>query len=159
MNAKIGILFAAVGLMTSTIFAQEKLQVVEPEQILTNPDHYQGKVVALHGVIDQVSSEHRTFTIIDLKGPSSATGTNVRSLIVTNQGASQIAIPKTGQEAVVFCQIEKQNGVTNFTATQLFTSQDEVQQILAKGSIVRRHGKRPGDNLGHDAQPARDIDR
>jgi len=79
-------------------------------------------------------------------------------LIVSNQGGSQLAIPKTGQEAVVIGQIGRsQDGVTYFTATQVFTNGDEVQQILAKGSIVRQPGKRPGDNLGRDAQPSRDV--
>jgi tetratricopeptide (TPR) repeat protein len=69
------------------------------------------------------SFEHRTFTIIDLKGASSAAGTNARSLIVSNQGGSQLAIPKTGQEAVVIGQIGRsQDGVTNFTATQVLST-------------------------------------
>jgi len=104
MNAKMGILLTAVCLMTTAIFAQEKLQIAGPGQILANPDYYQGKVVALHGVIDKVSLEHRTFTIIDLKGASAAS-TNERSVIVTNEGGSQPALPKTGQEAVVIGQI------------------------------------------------------
>ena len=159
MNTKIGVLLAVIGLMTSMVFSQQKLQVTELEQILTNPDHYLGKVVALHGVIDKVSLEHRTFTITDLKEGSSATGTNVRSLIVTNQGVSQTAIPKIGQEAIVVGQIGKQDGVMNFVGMQVFTNRDEVQQILAQGAVVRRPGKRPGDNLGRDAQPSRDISR
>lgn len=65
-------------------------------------------------------------------------------------------IPKTGQEAVV---IGQQDGVTNFTATQVSTNRDEVQQILTKGSIVRQPGKRPVDNAGRDAHPANDLDR
>ena len=103
--------------------------------------------------------ERKTFTITDPKEGSSATDTNVPSLIVTNQGASQMAIPKTGQEAIVVGQIGKQNGVMNFIATQVFTNRDKVQQVLAQGAIVRRPGKRPGDNLGRDAQPSRDISR
>jgi hypothetical protein len=88
MNTKMGILFTTVCLMTTAIFAQEKLQIAGPGQILANPDYYQGKVVALHRVIDKVSFEHRTFTIIDLKRASSAAGTNARSVIVANQGGS-----------------------------------------------------------------------
>jgi hypothetical protein len=159
MNAKLGILFTSVCLMTTAIFAQERLLIAEPGQILANPDYYQGKVVGLHGVIDKVSIEHKTFTISDLKGAITAAGTNAPSLIVTNQGESQVAIPKTGQEAVVIGQIGSQGGVTSFAATEVFTNSDEMRQILAKGSIVRQPGKRPGDNLGRDAQPANNLDR
>jgi hypothetical protein len=54
-------------------------------------------------------------------------------------------------------QIGEKDGVASFTATQMFTNRDEVQQILSHGSLVREPGKRPGDDLGHDAQPAHDI--
>jgi hypothetical protein len=159
MNAKLGILFTTACFMTTTILAQEKPQLAMPKQILANPDYYQGKVVALHGVVDKVSFEHKTFTMIDLNRVSSAAGTNVQSVIVTNQGGSQLPIPKTGQEAVVIGQIARQDDATRFTAAQVFTNREEVQQILAEGSIVRRPGKRPGDNLGRDAQPANNLDR
>ena len=159
MNSKIRILFTTVFLMTTAVFAQERLQVAAPGQIIANPDMYEGKVIALHGVIDKISLEHGTFTIIDLNTPSSAASTNARSVIVTNQGGTQLTILKTGQEAVLIGQIGSQNGLSSFTATRVFTNNDEVRRILADGSIVRRTGKRPGDNLGRDAQPSNNLDR
>ncbi len=157
MKAKVVTLIAAIGLMTSGIFAGEKLQVTEVDQVLSNPDQYRGKIVALHGVINEVALEQKTFTIIDSKSVSSTRGTNARSLVATMQGGSQLTIPKAGQEAVAIGQIGNKDGVANFVATQVFTNKDEVRQILTHGSVTRPSGKRPGDNLGRDAQPSREI--
>jgi len=159
MKTELAVLLSFLLVSISSVFAQAKFQIAEVDQILNNPDQYQGKVIALHGVIDRVSVEQRTFTIVNLNRGSSAAGTNARSLIVTNRGGSQLAIPKIGQEVVVIGQIGSQDGVTNFMATQVFTNRDEVRQIVADGSIVRRNGKRPGDNLGRDAQPSNNLDR
>src|SRR5258708_30468639 len=158
MKAKLALL-SALAVSISSVFAQAKFQVAEVDQILTNPDQYQEKVIALHGVTDKVSWEQKQSTFVDLKQANSSASTKARSVIVSNQGGSQLAIPKGGQEAIVIGQIGREKGVTNFTAAQVFTNREEVRQILAKGSIVRQPGKRPGDNLGHDAQPANNLDR
>jgi hypothetical protein len=126
------------------------------DQVLTNPDQYRGKIVALHGIVEKVALEQKTFTIVDSKSSSGTRGTNTQSLPATMQGGSQVDIPKPGQEAVAIGQVGDKDGVANFSATQVFTNQDEVRQILTQGSISRKPGKRPGDNLGRDAQPSRD---
>jgi cytochrome c-type biogenesis protein CcmE len=156
MKAKVVALMALIALSMSLVFAQEKFQVAEVDQILASPDQYRGKIVALHGVIEKVALEQRTFTVVDSKSDSSTRGASAKPLPVNMQGGSQVDIPKPGQEIVVIGQIEDKGAAANFIATQVFTNRDEVQQILAHGSITPKPGKRPGDNLGRDAQPGRD---
>jgi hypothetical protein len=156
MKAKVVTLMALIALSMSPVFAQERFQVAGVDQILTNPDQYRGKIVALHGVIEKVALEQRTFAIVDSKSDRSTRAASAQPLPVNMQGGSQVEIPKPGQETVVIGQIEDKGGVASFIATQVFTNRDEVQQILADGSITRKPGKRPGDNLGRDAQPGRD---
>jgi hypothetical protein len=136
--------------------AQSKLQIAEVNQVLTNPDRYQGLTVAIHGVVNQVTPEHKTFTLVDAKSGSSTPRTNTGSLTAMIRTGSQVAFPSAGQEAVAIGQVEKDDGGAKFMATQVFTSRAEVQQILTQGSVTQRVGKRPGDNLGRDAQPTRD---
>jgi hypothetical protein len=42
--------------------ANAKFQVIEIDQILTNSDQYEGKIVALHGIAGTVALEERTFS-------------------------------------------------------------------------------------------------
>jgi hypothetical protein len=155
MKAELLSLFTAIAFSTSPVLAQSKLQIVDVGQVLTNPDQYRGKIVALHGIVEKVALEQKTFTVVDSKLSSGTGGTNAHSLSATIQGGSQVDIPKPGQEAVAIGQIENKSGVANFSATQVFTNKDEVRQILTQGSIRRKPGKRPGDNLGRDAQPGK----
>jgi hypothetical protein len=156
MKAEILILIAATLIGTSPMSAQSKLQVTEVNQVLTNPDRYQGLTLAIHGVVNKVTPEHKTFTLVDSKSGSSTPHTNAGSLTATIRARSQVAFPSTGQEAVAIGLIEKDDGGAKFLATQVFTSRAEVQQILTQGSVIQRVGRRPGDNLGRDAQPTRD---
>lgn len=65
-------------------------------------------------------------------------------------------MPAPGREIVVIDQIVKRLGGTSSVATQVFTNQADVQQILAQGSITRSPGKRLGDIPGRNAQRADD---
>jgi hypothetical protein len=152
MKAKVVTLVAAIAFSVGPMFAQSKFQIAEVNQILTNPDGYRGKVVALHGIIENVDPAQKIFTVVDSKSDSSAGGANRRSLPATIQGGSAVDTPKPGQEAIVIGQIGNKDNTANFAATQVFTNRTDVQQILAQGSIGRRTGKRPGDNLGRDTQ-------
>jgi len=154
MKAELLSLFTAIAFSTSPVLAQSKLQIVGVDEVLTNPDRYRGKIVALHGIVEKVALEQKTFSFIDSKSISGAGGTTARSLAATMQGGSQLDIPKPGLEAVAIGQVGNKDGLTSFSATQVFTNKDEVSQILTQGSIRRKPGKRPGDNLGRDAQPS-----
>src|ERR1700676_5072015 len=105
MKAKVVTLMALIALSMSPVFAQERFQVAGVDQILTNPDQYRGKIVALHGVIEKVALEQRTFAIVDSKSDRSTRGASAQPLPVNMQGGSQVEIPKPGQETVVISQI------------------------------------------------------
>jgi hypothetical protein len=65
MKAEILTLVAATMIGASPMSAQSKLQVMEVNQILADPDQYRGLTIAVHGVVDKVTPEHQTFTIVD----------------------------------------------------------------------------------------------
>jgi hypothetical protein len=71
MKAQLAVLITALIIGTSPLSAQAKFQVTEVDQILTNPDQYEGKIVALHGIAGTVALEERTFTVLDSKSSHS----------------------------------------------------------------------------------------
>ena len=71
MKAQLAVLVTALIIGTSPLSAQAKFQVTEVDQILTNPDQYEGKIVALHGIAGTVALEERTFTVLDSKSSHS----------------------------------------------------------------------------------------
>ena len=155
MKAEILAVVATALISVSPMSAQAKFQVAEVDQILTNPDQYEGKTVALHGIVGTAALEERTFTILDSKS-SSAGGANTRFLRIAFPEKGRMTMPTPGQETIVIGQIVKRRSGTNVLATQVFANRADIRQILAEGSLVRSPGRRPGDNLGRDAHPADD---
>jgi hypothetical protein len=155
MKVDILTIIATTIIGTGLMSAQSKFQVAEVDQILTNPEHYEGKIMALHGIAGTAALEERTFTVLDSKS-SSPGGTNARFVRIIFPDRSPMTIPAAGQETIVIGQIVKRRDRTNLLATQVFTNRADIQQILAEGSIVGKPGKRPGNNLGRDAHPVDD---
>jgi hypothetical protein len=50
MKAELVTLLAMLAVCTSPISAQAKFPVAEVDQILTNPNQYDGTILALHGI-------------------------------------------------------------------------------------------------------------
>jgi hypothetical protein len=50
MRIELTMLFALIAVCTSPISAQGKFPVAEVDQILTNPNQYNGTILALHGI-------------------------------------------------------------------------------------------------------------
>ena len=155
MKAELVMLLAMIAVCTSPISAQAKFQVTEVDQILSNPDQYDGSMVALHGIAGTGALKSRTFTVLDSK-TSNAGGTNARFVRVTFPKISQMVMPARGQEIVVIGKIVNRLGVITSVAVQVFTKPADIHQILAQDSKTRSSGKRPGDIPGRKAQRADD---
>jgi hypothetical protein len=156
MKAELLTLVVALMIGVSHTSAQSKLTVVGVTQVLANPGEYRGLTVAVHGVVNQIAPERKTFTLVDSESGSSARSANARSLATTIQAGSQVVFPSAGQEAIAIGRVEVDSSGAKLFATQVLTNRFEVRQILSQGTVAQPAGKRPGDNLGRDAQPARD---
>jgi hypothetical protein len=128
--------------------AQSTFEIAEVDQILANPEKYQGRIVALHGIAGSIATDEKRFTVLTSK--SNTTG-ETKFLRVPLPEKSQTIMPAPEQEIVVTGQIKKGAGGMSFVATQVFTNKVDIQQLLTQGGILRPPGKRPGDNLGRDA--------
>jgi hypothetical protein len=151
MKAELMMLAAMVAVCTSPLSAKEKFPVAEVDQILTNPNQYDGNILALHGIAGSVASESRTFTVLDSKS-SKTGGSNARFVRVTLPQKGQMVMPAPGQEVVVVGKIVNKLGAIRSAALQVFTNPADIQKILAQDSKPRSRGKPPGDIPGQKTQ-------
>jgi hypothetical protein len=141
MKAELVTLLAMLAVCTSPISAQAKFPVAEVDQILTNPNQYDGTILALHGIAGTVGLES-----------SDAGGTSARFVRVTFPEKSRMVMPAPGQEVVVIGKIVNRLGTIRSVALQVFTSPADIRQILAQDSKTRSSEKRPGDIPGRKTQ-------
>jgi hypothetical protein len=144
MRIELTMLFALIAVCTSPISAQGKFPVAEVDQILTNPNQYNGTILAFHGIAGTVSLASRTFTVVDAKS-SNGGGTSARFVRVTFPDKSQIVMPAPGQEVVVVGKIVNRLSIIRSVALQVFTNPSDIQKILAQDSKKRSSGKPSGD--------------
>ena len=136
MKAELMMLLAMIAVCTSPLSAKEKFPVAEVDQILTNPDQYEGKIMALHGIVGTAALKERTFTVLDSKS-SSAGGTRARFVRITFPERGQMVMPTTGQETIVIGQIEKKRGGISLLATQVFTNRADDFMAASSGAPTR----------------------
>jgi hypothetical protein len=155
MKAELMMLLALIAGCTSPLSAKEKFPVAEVDQVLTNPNQYEGNILVLHGIAGTTALESRTFTVLDSKS-SNAGGTSARFVRVTIPQKGQMVMPAPGQEVVVVGKIVNRLGTIRSVALQVLTNPAEIQQILAQDSKTRNPRKRPGDIPGRKTQPPDD---
>jgi cytochrome c-type biogenesis protein CcmE len=150
MNAK---LFGAVLLIhVTSLPLPAQQQTAEVGQIVRNSGLYQGKSVAVSGIVGSVKSDTKVFTLIDSKSSRNASEAASRVLTVAIPEGIKIQLPTPGEEIVVIGQIE---GSMKLTAKQILTKKGNVERITNPGSAKRK--KHPADNLGKDANPSGNI--
>jgi hypothetical protein len=146
---KLKILALCSLLAASVAVAQEKPAVVEFNDLVSNIDSMKGKEVALHGGVDLVSSSKGMFTISELGEAGCADGCAKVSIVASLPENLRAQLPKSKDEVVAFGKLEQSGRGYMLAVTRLVVGQDQIKSLAAV------QGSRPGDNLGHDAQPLR----
>jgi hypothetical protein len=106
----------------------------------------------LHGVVDK--SEPATgFTLTEAQNLG-ATAKSQRSQLQATwmKDATMVSVQK-GQEAIVIGKIQMQDNTPILQVANIITDKDAVRRFIRPSE--RR--PRPGDNLGHDAQPSKSL--
>lgn len=150
MNSKL--LAAAVLIYASSGQLPAQQQTTHVGEIIRNSGLYQGKSVAVIGVVGTVKPDTKVFTLIDSKSARNASEAASLILTVVIPEGTKIQLPKPGEEIVVIGQIE---GSTKLAANQILTNKGDVKRITNPGSTKRK--KHPADNLGRDANPIDNI--
>jgi len=124
-------------------------KVVAFAPLLANPRPYLGQTVALRGVVDKSDQTNGGLKLIEAKssgGPASF----VRATWI--KGARTVPV-QNGQEAIAIGQIQIEGNVPILQIASIITDKDAIRRYIRPSE--RR--PRPGDNLGHDAQPSKSI--
>ena len=150
MNSKLLAVACAIYASSSPLPAQQ--QTTDVGQIVRNSGLYRGKSVAVIGIVGNVKSDTKVFTLIDSKSARNSSEAASRVLTVIVPEGTQIQLPKPGEEIVVIGQIE---GSMKLTANQILTNKGDVKRITNPGSAKRK--RHPADNLGKDANPSGNI--
>lgn len=152
MSRIAGIIVAVVALMTGSSFSQETSQLISLALLIANPQNYAGRTVLVHGIIDQSNPATGSFKLMEGKTPSAAKS-NMPALLATRSKGDQVSLVQNGQEAIVAGQIEVRDKAPILRVASIITDQDTIRRFIRPSE--RR--PRPGDNLGHDAQPSRSL--
>jgi|HubBroStandDraft_6_1064221.scaffolds.fasta_scaffold27780_3 hypothetical protein len=152
MSRITGIIVAVAVLMTGTSFSQEASQLISLALLIANPQNYAGRTVLVHGFIDQSDPATGSFKLIEGKTPSAAKS-NVAALLATRSKGDQLSLLRNGQEAIVAGQIQVRDKAAILQVANIITDQATIRRFIRPSE----RSPRPGDNLGHDAQPSDSI--
>jgi hypothetical protein len=143
---------AVIASMTGISFAQEAPKLVSLAVLLANPQPYLGQTVALHGIVNQSDAEIGSFKLTE----SQTSGSDIQHapiLLATPSKGAKVASVQNGQEAILIGQIQIRDKAPILQVANIITDKDAIRRFIRPSE--RR--PRPGDNLGHDAQPSRSI--
>jgi hypothetical protein len=147
-----GIIATVTLLMTGMSYSQEKTQLIPLALLIANPQSYAGRTVLVHGIIDQSNPATGSFKLIEGKTPSAAKS-NVPALFATRSKSDRVSLLQNGQEAIVAGQIQVRDKAPILQVANIITDQDTIRRFIRPSE----RSPRPGDNLGHDAQPSDSI--
>ncbi|MBV8276222.1 MAG: hypothetical protein JO170_13325 [Verrucomicrobia bacterium] len=146
-------LIAVSAALTGTLVSQTSPMLVAFEPLLTNPQPYSGQTIALHAVVEQSDAASRGLKLIEAKSPGAQVKDQVSPLLATwAKGATTVSL-QNGQEAVVIGQVQIQDNAPILQIASIITDKDAIRRFTRPSE--RR--PRPGDNLGHDAQPSKSL--
>ena len=150
--SRIVCLVAISVLLVETLFSQQTPKLVAFDAILANPQPYAGQTIAVHGVVDK-SEAVTGFKLSDAVNSGAKAKAQPSKLEATwAKGAAIVPLQK-GQEAVAIGQIQMQGNAPTIQIANIITDKEAIRRFIRPSE--RR--PRPGDNLGHDAQPSKSI--
>lgn len=150
--SRIVCLVAVSVLLVETLFSQQTPELVAFDTLLANPPPYAGKTIALYGVVDK-SATASGFALTEAQNLG-ATAKSQRSQLAATwmKDAMKISLQK-GQEVVVIGQIQVRDNTPILHVANIIADKDAIRRFIRPSE--RR--PRPGDNLGHDAQPSKSL--
>jgi len=139
--------------LTGTLFSQATPKLVAFAPLLSNPQVYLGQTIALHGVVGQPEAATGGFKLVEAK----STGTPAKDPASFLQAAwakdAGVVSVQNDQELIVIGQIQMRDNNPILQIANIITDKDAIRHFIRPSE--RR--PRPGDNLGHDAQPSKSI--
>ena len=150
--SRIVCLVAISVLLVETLSSQQTPKLVALDELLANAQSYAGQTIALHGVVDK-SEPVTGFELTEVQNPGAKPKAQPGPFKASwMKDAAKVSLQK-GQEVVVIGQIQMRDNIPIFHVANIVTDKDAIRRFIRP--LERR--PRPGDNLGHDAQPSKSI--
>jgi hypothetical protein len=146
--SRITCLVAISLLLVETLFAQQTPKLISLDTLLANPQPYAGQTIALHVVVDK-SEAVTGFKLTEAQSFAAGAKAKSSQLQATWAKGAAIVPLQNGQEAVAIGQIQMQGNAPILQIANIISDKDAIRRFIRPSE--RR--PRPGDNLGHDAQP------
>jgi hypothetical protein len=149
--SRIACLVAVSVLLVKTLFSQQTSELVAFNTLLTNPKPYAGQTIALHGFVE--SQAVAGFELSEAQNSGAKAKAEPSQLRAAwMKDATKISLQKA-QEVVVIGQIQVRDNTPILHVANIITDKDAIRRFTRPSE--RR--PRPGDNLGHDAQPSTSL--
>ena len=150
--SRIAFLVAVTALLTGPLFSQQTAELVGVAPLLANPQRYAGQTIALHSVVEQTEGQNSNFKLIEAKSTGELSKQRVTVQATWVKDARVVSL-QNGQEVIVIGQIQIRDNTPILQVANVITDKDAIRRFIRPSE--RR--PRPGDNLGHDAQPSRSL--
>lgn len=151
--SRIALFVVFTAAFTGTLFSQATSKLVAFAPLLANPQVYLGQTIALHGLVDQSDAAIGGFRLIELKSSGTHAKDHTASLQATWANGTRVVSVPNGQELIAIGQIQIEDKTPILHVANLITDKAAIRRFIPPSE--RR--PRPGDNLGHDAQPSKSI--
>jgi hypothetical protein len=150
--SRIACLVAVGVLLAGTLFSQQTPNLVAFDTLLANPQSFAAKTIALHGVVDKLEPI-TGFKITEAQnsgGKAKEQPSSLQAIWMTDAGKVSL---QEGQEVIVIGQIQTRESAPILQIAHIITDKDAIRRFIRPSE----RSPRPGDNLGHDAQPSKSL--
>ena len=148
---RITLLVAVSVLLIETLFSQQTPKLVALDTLLANPQPYSGQTIALHGVVDK-SESAAGFKLTEVQNHGAAKAQPSQLQANWMKDVTVVSV-QNGEKAIVIGRIQMQDKTPILQVANIITDEDAIRRFIRPSE--RR--PRPGDDLGHDAQPSKSL--
>jgi hypothetical protein len=138
-------------LLVGTLFSQQTPKLVAFDTLLANPEAYAGQTIALHGFVE--SQAVAAFKLSEAQNSAAKAKAQLPSLQAFWMKDATKVLVQNGQEGIGIGQIQVRDSTPILYVANFITDKDAIRRFIRPSE--RR--PRPGDNLGHDAQPSKSL--
>ena len=142
---------AVTVLLVGTLFSQETPKLVAFDSLWANPKPYAGQRIALNSFVESESGAG--FKLAERQNSGDKAKAQPSPLQANwMKDATKISLQK-GQEVLVIGQVQMQDNTPILRVANVMTDKDAIRRFIRPSERMPR----PGDNLGHDAQPSKSL--
>jgi len=148
--SRIACLVAVSALLVGTLFSRQTPKLVAFDTLLADPKPYAGQTIALHGFVE--SQAVPAFKLSEVQNSGAKAKVQPSSVQATWMKDAGKVPAQNGQEVIVIGQIQMRDNMPILRVISVISDKDAIRRFIRPSERPR-----PGDSLGHDAQPSKSL--